>query len=279
MDTWSPVREDAEDVVTPAVAAGVHGLFDGEDAPPGPGDLLPALWHWFAFLPRVRQRDIGRDGHPRLGAFMPPVMLERRMFAGARLSFAGQLRVGASLRRRSTVASVEEKKGRSGDLVFVTVAHEFSDPGAGRLTEEQDIVYRAATTEAAPSPPEEVAVPDTDWAWRWDLEIDPTLLFRFSALTYNAHRIHYDRDYAMSVEGYPGLVVHGPLQAVALAELCRRHDPTPMATFAFRGVRPAFDEGPIRLRGRPDGDHVELAAFDRHGQVTTQARAVLQRPQ
>jgi 3-methylfumaryl-CoA hydratase len=188
------------------------------------------------------------------------------------------LQVGGVLQRRSTVTSVEEKKGRSGDLVFVKVVHEVTDEGGGRLTEEQDIVYRAATTAGSPAPAEPVAVPDRDWPWRWQLEIDPTLLFRFSALTYNAHRIHYDRDYATGVEGYPGLVVHGPLQAVALAELCRRHDPAPLVEFSFRGVQPAFDDGPLRLRGRLDGHQVVLRAFDRHGRITTEAQAVLQRP-
>jgi 3-methylfumaryl-CoA hydratase len=154
-------------------------------------------------------------------------------------------------------------------LVFVNVKHEVT--GGGTAVDEQDIVYRepasGPTPAAEPAPPEE-------WDWAWDFAITPTLLFRFSALTYNAHRIHYDRRYATEEEGYPGLVVHGPLQAVALAELCRRHAPDRhLASFTFRALSPAFDDGALLLRGRPDGEAVELAAFDHRGARTMTAEA------
>jgi 3-methylfumaryl-CoA hydratase len=276
---WRPAPQHALDVVTPAAAAGLHGLLDSPGDPPGEGDPLPPLWHWMAFLPRVPQAELGADGHPRVGAFLPPVPFPRRMFAGGRLEFGGPARVGEPLERESRVTSVEEKHGRSGALMFVTVRHEIRAGGQVAITEQQDLVYRGeagggggATPGAAPAEAEE------QWEWDWSLPIEPTLLFRFSALTYNAHRIHYDRPYATTVEGYPGLVVHGPLQAVTLAELCRRHrSDRPLRAFRFRAVSPAFDDGPIRLRGRTDagGAEVTLRASDHHGATTMQSSATL----
>jgi 3-methylfumaryl-CoA hydratase len=281
---WTPAVEEAVDVVTPSMAAGLHGLLDAGGPPPGDGDRLPPLWHWLAFLPRVAQRELGDDGHPRTGRFLPPVQ-GRRMFAGGRLTFTGPLPVGRPLHRRSTVASTEEKAGRSGRLVFVTVAHDIgSGHGDLAVSETQDLVYRpvpppGGTTGAGSASGAEADIdPDAGWDWAFDLVPDAPLLFRFSALTYNAHRIHYDRPYATGVEGYPGLVVHGPLQAVALAELCRRHLPDrALATFGFRALRPAFDGNRLRLRGRITGaGAVTLTAFDHHGQPTMQAEATLQ---
>lgn len=267
---WEPSVDEADDVVTVAAVAALHGLLDAPGPAPAAGESVPPLWHWLAFLPRAPQRELGPDGHPRRGTFLPPVALPGRMFAGGRLTFAGGgPLVGAVARRSSSVVSVEEKSGRSGELVFVTVRHELS----GGVVEEQDLVYREP---AAPMAPDDAAgaPPPGEWAWAWDLPIDPTLLFRFSALTYNAHRIHYDRAYATAVEGYPGLVVHGPLQAVALAELCRRHAPTrSLATFRFRALRPAFDDGPLQLRGTPGAHEIGLAAHDHAGRPTMTATA------
>jgi 3-methylfumaryl-CoA hydratase len=296
-EAWQPVTERAVDVVTPAMAAALHGLLDSPGEPPGPGDPLPPLWHWLAFLPRVPQRDLGADGHPRLGGFMPPVELPRRMFAGGWFEFEAPAPIGEPLERESRVTSVEEKSGRSGALVFVKVRHEVRAAGRLAVVEEQDIVYRGETAPATPKPPAAAPAPAAAVApaaaaargrgaarppaapgqWSWDLPIDPTLLFRFSALTYNAHRIHYDRRYATEVEGYPGLVVHGPLQAVALAELCRRRSDRPLGTFRFRAVSPAFDDGPVHLHGTPDPDSgsVALTASDDHGTATMQATATL----
>lgn len=276
--TWEPRPTEATDTVPEGTAVALHGLLDAPGAAPAAGEPLPPLWHWLTFVPRVPQREIDVDGHPRRGSFMPPVDLPRRMFAGARLDFHAPARVDAPLHRRSTVESVEEKTGRSGALVFVTVRHEVSAGEGLALTEEQDIVYREATPGGPPRPrrDDEPAL-DGAWDWAWDLPIDPVVLFRFSALTYNAHRIHYDRPYATEVEGYPGLVVHGPLQAVALAELCRRHDERPLRTFSFRGLRAAYDDGPLHLRGRlaDDGQRAQLVAFDAHGNPTMSAQAAL----
>jgi 3-methylfumaryl-CoA hydratase len=275
---WEPVVEEGVDLITPATAAALHGLLDAPGPPPGAGDPLPPLWHWLAFLPRTPQRDLGDDGHPRPGSFMPPAE-GRRMFAGGHLVLDGGLRVGAELRRRSEVTAVEQKEGRSGRLQFVTVTHQLhpAQSGGPAVTDVQDIVYRppappaAAGAASAPDPTADAG----RWDWGFELRPDPTLLFRFSALTYNAHRIHYDRTYATEVEGYPGLVVHGPLQAIALAELCRRNLPDrPLRSFRFRALRPAFDGRPLQVVGRADGeDRIALAVVDDAGSTTMQADA------
>ncbi len=273
---WEPAVEEAYDTVSQTAAAALHGLFDADGPPPAAGDPLPPLWHWLAWLPSAPQRDLGPDGHPKRGGFLPPVPLPQRMFAGGRFEFHAPAEVGGPLHRRSLVTSVTEKHGRSGDLVFVEVNHEVSAGGRAVITEVQDLVYRQGGR-YTPEPPRPAGGEAEEWAWQHDLGTHPTLLFRFSALTYNAHRIHYDRVYATETEGYPGLVVHGPLQAMALAELCRRHLPgRPLRAFRFRARRPAFDGPPLRLRGRPVGDdHVELVAVDESGQPTMTAEAEL----
>ncbi len=290
-EAWQPVDEENEDRVAAHSAAALHGLLDAPGPAPGEGDALPPLWHWLAFLPAAPQRDLGADGHPRLGGFLPPLSLPRRMFAGGRLDLlasgpcSGAPAVGALLRRRSRVTSVQEKAGRSGGLVFVEVGHELSDEGRTVISEVQELVYRGAgptggEAQGRPRPVPDAGPdggPDAEWPWQLDLRTDPTLLFRFSALTYNAHRIHYDRAYATEVEGYPGLVVQGPLQAIALAELCRRHVPErAVRSFSFRALRPAFDGAPLHVRGRLDGTgDAELVVLDDEGRPTMAAHAEL----
>lgn len=273
---WTPVVEQTDDVVTPEAAAALHGLLDAPGLPPRAHDPLPPLWHWLAFLPHVPQRELGPDGHPKQGGFLPPTRLPRRMFAGGRLDLPTPVAVGRRLHRTSVVTSVTEKAGRSGDLLFVEVTHELASAGRTVIIEVQDLVYRgpSAASGGGGAPFHE----DGTWTLQEELSTDPTLLFRFSALTYNAHRIHYDRAYATEVEGYPGLVVHGPLQAMALAELCRRHLPDRrVAAFAFRARRPAFDGPPLRLRGRLiDAAQAELVAVDAEGQPTMTAQATLE---
>lgn len=282
--SWAPVAEERDDTVTVTAAAALQGLLDADGPPPGTGEPLPPLWHWLAFLPDAPQRHLGPDGHPKLGGFLPPPRLPRRMFAGGRIELSAAVAVGQPLHRHSLVTSVTEKSGRSGDLVFVEITHELSAGGRPAITEVQDLVYRGGGGDGAAAGQAgqgAQAAPDHDrdagWTWRHELATDPTLLFRFSALTYNAHRIHYDRAYATEVEGYPGLVVHGPLQAIALAELCRRHvGDRQVVSFVFRARRPAFDGTPLQLRGRlNDDDHVELVALDDAGQPTMTAQAAL----
>ena len=244
----------------------------------GEAHELPSLWHWLFFLPQHRQDELGEDGHARRGGFLPPVPLPRRMWAGGRLSWApsNPLLVGQHIRRRSEIASVEHKAGRSGELVFVTARHEVTNQAGLALSEEHDIVYRAAPRPGDPVP---APVPaETGAAWQRELRADPVLLFRYSALTFNGHRIHYDRSYVTGVEGYPGLIVHGPLIATLLVDLLRSHAPDArLLSFEFRAVRPTFDIHPFRLNGQPsaDGKTVRLWAQDHEGFLTMHATATL----
>jgi 3-methylfumaryl-CoA hydratase len=256
---WVGRRRVTEDGMAPWTAQAAAAVFDREDVEPGLGEPLPALWHWFYFLHTAPQHRLSRDGHPERGRFMPPIPLPRRMFAGARARFLRPLVTGRPARRESEILSVTLKSGRSGDLAFVTVAHRIEQGGELCIEEERDIVYRG---EGDPVPAPEVVEPEAAPADSWERSVvaDPRLLFRFSALTFNAHRIHYDRSYATEVEGYPGLVVHGPLTAMLLAELVRSHDPRPLASFSFRGRAPLFDLAPFRLLGHPGADSVELEA-------------------
>jgi 3-methylfumaryl-CoA hydratase len=240
------------------------------------GDALPYLWHWIYFRPCASQSTIGEDGHPNKGGFLPDLGLPRRMWAGGRLRFKAALPIGASATRASQVLAVEEKSGRSGRLAFVIVKHEIVAGGTTVIEEEQDIVYRAPATPGASSPAPQPALP----ASQWQREITPTevLLFRYSALTFNGHRIHYDKPYATEVEGYPGLVVHGPLIATLLMELASAHLPDiPVLEYSFKAVRPTFLGNAFTVCGQPsaDGKTVELWAKDHEGWLTMSARAVL----
>ena len=251
---------------------------DRDDPDPVPGTPLPFLWHWLFFLPHHRQSEIGPDGHAKRGGFLPPVPLPRRMWAGGRLSWRADnpLRVGDDVQRLSTIQSVTHKSGRTGDLLFVLVQHQVSNAQGVSLTEEHDIVYRAAAQPGDPVPAPTAA--ETGAAWQRDITPDDVLLFRYSALTFNGHRIHYDRRYVTEVEGYPGLIVHGPLIATLLMDLLRRHAPNAFVTrFEFKAVRPTFDLHPFRVNGQPsaDGKTVRLWAQDHEGWLTMQATAML----
>ena len=249
-------------------------MLDREQLATEAGDDLPPLWHWFYFLGTAPQARLGVDGHPERGGFMPPIELPRRMFAGSRLRFHRPLSLGRPAERQAEIRDVTLKTGRSGRLAFVTVAYRFVQDGECCIEEEQDIVYREP---GAPVPaPEPVdAPPPEPGAWQRTIEPDPRLLFRFSALTFNAHRIHYDRAYARDEEGYPGLVVHGPLNAILLADLVHRHADRPIVEFEFRGVAPLFDLAPFRLLGRPDGARVALEVRGPDERTALEATAVL----
>ncbi len=236
---------------------------------------LPPLWHWMLFQDWVMPDQVGPDGHPKRGGFLPPVHeLPRRMWAGGRLQFRpAPLREGDAVKRTSTILSVAEKSGGSGRLVFVTVKHVVEGPAGVATEEEQDIVYRGAegaavkAGERAPEWPgaaSRVVVPDS------------VMLFRYSALTGNGHRIHYDHPYVTGVEGYPGLVVHGPLQATLMAHLAQEAAPgTKLASFAFRGRRPCFGDRPLTVLARRDGDGLALETRDESGATCMQAEAKL----
>lgn len=269
---WVGRRQITVDEMSPATSRAAAALFDRDDLDVREGMPLPPLWYWFHFLPTAPQRRLSTDGHPERGEFMPPIPLPRRMFAGARARFVRPLRVGRRAEREAEILSVSFKTGRSGELAFVTVAHRIRQGGELCVDEEQDIVYReAGGTVPAPVPrePEEVG----EGVWADEVQVDTRMLFRFSALTYNAHRIHYDHPYATGVEGYPGLVVHGPLTAMLLAELVRRNDERSLAGFDFRGRAPLFETAPIRLLGRPDDDGVGLEARRVDGKVALTAEA------
>jgi len=234
---------------------------------------LPPLGHWLYFLPQAPRRDIGPDGHPKRGGFLPPVALPRRMWAGGRLSFAMPLRLGDAVIRRSTIAQVDAKHGRSGPLVFVTVRHEISNAHGVALTEEHDIVYRDHPQPGVAVPTPALAAADEEFSCA--VVPDPVLLFRYSALTFNGHRIHYDRTYATDVEGYPGLIVHGPLIATLLVDLLQREMPAAQLTsFDFKAASPLFDVHPFTVCGKRNGDRsVALWARNHLGQLAMSATA------
>lgn len=241
-----------------------------------PDGVVPPLWNWLYFLPVAPMSEVGEDGHPKRGGFLPPVPLSRRMWAGGRLTFHAPMRAGQHATRTSTIADIEDKTGRSGRLVFVTVRHRYEADGALCIEEEQEIVYRDAPQPGAPAP-KSVAAPEGETCAR-TLIADSLLLFRYSALTFNGHRIHYDLPYATQEEGYSGLVVHGPLIATLLVDLVHREWPgATLATFAFRAVRPTFAGQMFTLCARPweDGRTIELWAKDHEGYLTMQATATL----
>lgn len=246
---WVGRREEASDVLVPARTNALRAAL-GETVALGHGAPLPLLHHWLYFWDVRPPEGLGVDGHPARGGFLPPVPLPRRMWAGGRLTFLKPLLVGQRVSRVSTILKVEGKSGRSGNLVFVTVRHELSGTEGLAVVEEQDIVYREAAAPGSISVPAGGEAPASA-AWRRDLMPDTVLLFRYSALTMNGHRIHYDRPYAMQEEAYPALVVHGPLQATLLADLAARNLRAPITRFEFRGQSPAFDGTMLHICGEP----------------------------
>ncbi len=273
---WVGRSETRADTVTLAPIAALAATLDRDDAPPRPGDPLPPLWHWLYFLPAAPAREIGEDGHPRRGGFLPPVPLPRRMWAGGRFRFHHPLRAGEAVERRSRITAVSGKSGQSGELVFVTVLHEVIDAQGLAIEEEHDIVYREAPRPGAPAPEPRRAPASS--AFSRQITPDPVLLFRYSALTFNGHRIHYDQPYVTQVEGYPGLVVHGPLIATLLVDLLRRERPQARLTrFAFKAVRPLFDLHSFSVHGEPGAEgRIALWARDHEGLLAMTATAEIE---
>jgi len=269
---WIGRTERQTDHITAMPVAALAATLDRDDPAPVAGTELPPPWHWLYFTPLARHSEIGPDGHPKRGEFLPPVPLPRRMWAGSQLEFHQPLRVGDDISRASRIVDVNGKTGRSGSLVFVKVHHEISGPRGLAISEEHDIVYRDDPVPGAPAPvPRQAPV---DEAFSREITPDPVLLFRYSALTFNGHRIHYDRSYVTEVEGYPGLVVHGPLTATLLLDLLRRERPQMrVRRFGFRAVRPLFDGHRFTVCGRPDGGSVRLWTRDHEGCLTMDALA------
>lgn len=275
-DDWVGRTDTVEDFVGAAPAQAAAATLDEGEPGLESGAMLPPLWHWFYFLPKAPASRIGPDGHPQRGGFLPPIPLPRRMFAGARLQFRAPLILGRPATREGVIRAVAQKAGRSGALAFVTVGYTVRQDGRVCIEEEQDIVYREPGAPVPAPPPLPDPRPAPEGAWVRTVRPDPVLLFRFSALTFNAHRIHYDRPYAIEVEGYPGLVVHGPLTAMLLMDLVRRHAPDrPVAAFTFRGEAPLFDLAPFRLLGVAGTDSVELRAEGPDGRTAISATVVL----
>ena len=252
--SWIGRCEHRLDLAAASPLARLQATLDRPVRAPQIGDPVPPLGHWLYFLPSEPSSALGPDGHALRGGFLPPIHdLPRRMWAGGRLAFAGALEVGAAIRRVSTITDVKRRTGRSGPLGFVTVRHEVGpDAGPAVIVEHHDIVYRPL--EAAAAPPAPPAPPRAPW--HRELTPDAVMLFRYSALTFNGHRIHYDRRYAIDVERYPGLVVHGPLVATLLVDLLAHHLADRAITeFSYRAVSPCFDGAPIRLDAvPPDAD-------------------------
>jgi 3-methylfumaryl-CoA hydratase len=276
---WIGKSETVDDVVSATPCAALAATLDRLAERPAAGTPLPPLWHWLYFLPLHRQSEIGPDGHAKRGGFLPPVPLPRRMWAGSQFEFHQPLRIGDALTRVSTIADVTEKSGRTGPLVFVKVRHEIRrrDDTTVALTEFHDIVYREAPRPGDVAPPPKAAPASSRWERQWSP--DDVLLFRYSALTFNGHRIHYDRRYVTQLEGYPGLVVHGPLVATLLLDLLRRERPeAAVARYEFRAIRPVFDTHPFFVCGEPqtDGRTFRLWARDHEGCLTMDATAVIQ---
>jgi itaconyl-CoA hydratase/mesaconyl-C4 CoA hydratase len=260
VESWTPGPITAEDPLSTGPVEALSALLDLPGTAAEAGDPIPPLWHWLYFLAWPPQRDLGADGHPAHGHFLPPLPDRQRMWAGGRCEIAEPLRLGEPAQRVSSLSSITVKNGRTGEMLFVTERREFRQHGRICLVEEQDIVYRSGRSAGQhPDAVNESAVPRPAAPWQLPLRPDPALLFRFSALTANAHRIHYDTPYARHEEGYPGLVVHGPLLALLMLELPRRHAPgAQLRALSYRLRRPVFSGEHLAACGTPSGNRAEL---------------------
>jgi 3-methylfumaryl-CoA hydratase len=270
---WIGEKESDVDYVTVPAVHRLAATLDRDDPMPKVGDPLPVGWHTILFPRVVRQSQIGPDGHPLRGDFLPPVPLPRRMFAGRRTRFVADLRLGDEVRRESTIRNVTIKQGRTGQMVFVTVQTDITSPRGLAVTEEQDLVYREAAAPGGP-PPAPQPAPGRP-VWNCTVTPDPVMLLRYSAVTFNGHRIHYDHEYVTKVEGYPDLVMNGGLTTLLTLELARRRGPGPLAFVSSRNVRPLFVNRPISFGGEPSADNrtAKLWAVDDTGALALSADA------
>ena len=273
---WIGKVESAADCITSVPVRALAATLDLPDINGRPGDRLPPMWHILFFLPLNKRSELNRNGHPRLGAFMPPISLPRRMYAGGRMQFHSDLKIGDEISRQSRITDVSFKQGRTGPLVFLQLRHEINNADGLAITETQDIVYRADPGPDSAEPSYQAAPVNEQWLR--ELTTDPIMLFRFSALTFNGHRIHYDHPYTVGEEGYPGLIVHGPLLAILLLDLLHRYMPgSRVEEFRFRALKPVFDSIPFFLCGVPaDNDRVvNLWIRDAQGMLCLEASAVV----
>jgi 3-methylfumaryl-CoA hydratase len=269
---WIDRTTEASDIVTAQLVKGLRATLFQEIGDPKPGDAAPFTTHWCLAQPVFPMAQLGPDGHPTRGGFLPPVPLPRRMWAGGELEFIDSLRVGDQTTRASRISDVTMKTGSTGVLCFVSVMHEVTTPRGVAIRERQDIVYRdmsiaPPSTAAKPSPPPVAQHRETHMA-------DPVLLFRYSALTFNGHRIHYDRDYVTKVEGYPGLIFHGPLQATFIVELAARlHGGKPPKKLGYRGLQPLFEGSEFSINANETDQGMELWIANAAGQPTMKGTA------
>ncbi len=276
LDDWIGRQQTTRDILTPRLVDGLLATLDHDTSVSEPGSEAPQGAHWILFPVCVPMARVGRDGHPVKGGFLPPVLLPRRMWASSKVEFLQPLRVGDEIERISTIAAISPKEGRTGPLVFVSLDHVMRVGSAEVVRERQTIVYRGEGGNAGSGRGHGTPVesPEEGWDWHRELTPDPILLFRYSALTFNSHRIHYDREYATREEGYPGLVVQGPLMATLLLDItARRLGHNALATFEFRVVSPAFVDVPLHLRGRQQAREVRLSVLDKDGAQVMTAKA------
>jgi 3-methylfumaryl-CoA hydratase len=268
---WIGRTDYASDIVTAQLVRGLRATLFMEIGKPLPGDAAPFTTHWCLAQPVYPMSELGPDGHPTRGGFLPPVPLPRRMWAGGELEFFEPLRVGDETTRTSRISDVTMKTGSTGVLCFVSVEHVVTTPRGTAIRERQDIVYRDVSTAAAPSKP---APPPPVAKHRESHMADPVLLFRYSALTFNGHRIHYDRDYVTKVEGYPGLIFHGPMQAAFIVELAAKlHGGTAPKKFVYRGVQPLFEGSEFSINANDTDSGMELWTANSAGQPTMKGTA------
>lgn len=267
---WIGREEIGADLVSEDLARKYHATFDTPGPAPKAGEVVPRLIHFCLAQPAAPMAALGPDGHPARGGFLPPVPLQRRMWAGGTFAFHGDLRVGDAVRRISRIRDVVHKEGRTGTLCFVTVEHRIEANGSLVLEERQDIVYRGVETAASAAKAPPAAEPGPH---RRPMTAQAPLLFRYSALTFNGHRIHYDRRYVTEVEGYPGLIVHGPLQAALLYYFASELRGVPPDRFGFRGVSPLFDDDDFALEAAEDGGGLKLWTAKRDRQLCMTAEA------
>jgi len=270
---WIGRSQQASDTVTAQLVKGLRATLFQEIGEPKPGDAAPFTVHWCLAQPVFPMSQLGPDGHPTRGGFLPPVPLPRRMWAGGELAFLDTLRVGDEATRTSRISDVTVKSGSTGQLCFVSVEHVVTSPRGTAIRERQDLVYRAmgnpqSAASARPAPPPPAA------QHRETHVSDPVLLFRYSALTFNGHRIHYDRDYVTKVEGYPGLIFHGPLQAALIVEMAARlRGGNPPKKFSYRGLQPLFEGSKFSINANDNGATMELWTANEAGQPTMKGTA------
>jgi 3-methylfumaryl-CoA hydratase len=272
--SWIGRSRSMTDVILPAQAVKLAATLDCAPPPLTTGDPLPPGWHWCYFHEVTPLSGIGRDGHQALGEFLPPVDLPRRMWAAGDIEITQPLSLGETVEKVSTIEAVDEKQGRTGKLVFVRVSHRLTGSNGADMREVHQIVYREAPAADAPAPPPQM--PPHEAEWSRDMTAGPVQLFRYSALTFNSHRIHYDVDFCRNEEGYDGLIIHGPLTATMLMEVARELEPArALKAFSFRAVSPLTHVHPFSLHARHTEDGMALWACNHRGELAMTANASL----